>query len=110
MEDDGAASRYTREAVNDFPPQQPRSPDEVARRQMQLEQLQMEAQLGILQTRRQQRESAVNRRWTFFLVFALSGGVAYVLDRSGQKPEVSIMGCVFTIVVVSAWWIYRKPF
>jgi hypothetical protein len=95
--------------MNEFPQQQPSDPDEVARRQMRLEQLQMEARLQILQTSRERRESTVNRRFTLFLVFALSGGVAYVLDHMGQKPEVSIMGCMMTIAVIGGWWAYRKP-
>jgi Flp pilus assembly protein TadB len=92
------------------PPTAPQDPDEVARRQARLEQMQMESHLEILRTRRQQRESGVNRRFTFFLVFALSGGVAWVLDHKGYKPEVSILGCVLTIVVVGGLWAFRKPY
>ena len=70
----------------------------------------MESTLEIMRSHRQQRESGVNRRFTFILVFALSGGVAYVLDHKGYSPEVSIAGCVLTIVVVGGWWAFRKPY
>lgn len=91
-------------------PLQPQDPDEVARRKARLENMMLESRLEILQTQRHQRESAVNRRWTLFLVFALSGGVAWVLDHNGQKPEVSIIGCMMTIAVVGGWWAFRKPY
>jgi hypothetical protein len=93
------------------PPNEPqRDPAEVARHQMRLEQQMMEAHLEIMQTHRKQRESRVNRWFTFIMVFALSAGVAYALDRKGYGPEVSIMGCVGTIVVVGGWWAFRKTY
>jgi Flp pilus assembly protein TadB len=57
---------------------------------------------------RQQRESAVRRRSSFIVVFALAGLVAWYLDHKGYPPEKSIAGCVVTIVVVGALWAYRK--
>jgi hypothetical protein len=89
---------------------QPSNPDEVAQKQARLEQMKMEAQLEIMRSHRQQRESTVNRRFTFLLVFALSAGVAYVLDHKGYSPQTSILGCVLTIVVVGGWWAFRKPY
>jgi hypothetical protein len=89
---------------------QPSNPDDVAQKQARLEQMKMEAQLEIMRSHRQQRESTVNRRFTFLLVFALSGGVAYVLDHKGYSPQTSILGCVLTIVVIGGWWAFRKPY
>ncbi len=88
----------------------PQDPAEVARRQMRLEQMAREAKLDIMQMRRRQRESAVSRRFMFVLVFGFAGGVAYVLDAKGCSPQVSILGCVLTIVIVGGWWVYRKPY
>jgi len=96
--------------MNEPPREQPNDPAEVARRQMRLEQQMMESKLEIMRTHRQQRESAVNRKWSFFLVFALSALVAYVLDHKGYSAEISILGCVLTIVVVGGWWAFRKTF
>ncbi len=96
--------------MNQSPNDPSRDPAEVARRQMRLEQQMMEAKLEIMGSVRRQRESAVNRRFTFILVFALAGGVAYALDHKGYSPEISIIGCVLTIVVVGGWWISRKPY
>lgn len=90
--------------------QPPPDPAEVARRQARLEQQMMESKLEIMRSHRQQRESTVNRRFTFLLVFALSGAVAWMLDHRGAKPEISVLGCVLTIVVVGGWWAYRKPY
>lgn len=92
------------------PPPQPQDPREVALRQARLEQQAMEAKLDILHMHRRQRESAVSRRFMFVLVFAFAGAVAYVLDAKGYSPQVSILGCVLTIVIVGAWWAYRKPY
>jgi len=89
---------------------QPQDPAEVARRQARLEQQAMEAKLQIMRSHREQRESTVNRRFSFVLVFALSAGVAYVLDHKGYSPQTSILGCVLTIVVVGGWWAFRKPY
>jgi hypothetical protein len=90
--------------------QLPTDPAEVARRQMRLEQQMMESKLEIMRSHRQQRESAVNRRFTFLLVFGLSGFVAFALDHKGYSPQTSILGCVLTIVVVGGWWAFRKPY
>jgi hypothetical protein len=77
---------------------------------MRLEQQAMEAKLEILKTHRQQRESAVSRRLMFVLVFGFAAAVAYGLDAKGCSPQVSILGCVLTIVIVGGWWAYRKPY
>jgi len=90
--------------------QPPSDPAEVARRQARIEQQMMESKLEIMRSHRQQRESTVNRRFTFLLVFAMSGGVAYVLDHKGYSPQTSILGCVLTIVVIGGWWAFRKPY
>jgi hypothetical protein len=95
------------------PPQPPHSPEpdrtEVLRQQARLEQQMNEAKLEIFRTHRQQRESTVGRRFSFLMVFALSALVAYVLDHKGYSPQISILGCVLTIVLVGTWWAYRKP-
>ena len=82
--------------------------DEVARQKARLEQQMLEAKLEILRSHRQRREAAVSRRFSFLLVFALSGFVAFVLDRRGWSPAVSVLGCVLTIVTVGVFWAYRK--
>jgi VanZ family protein len=82
-------------------------PAEVARRQARLEQQMMEAKLEIYRTSREQRESTVKRRLNFFLVFALSVSVAYVLDHKGYSAQTSILGFVLSIVVLGGWWAFR---
>ncbi len=91
-------------------PPSPEDPAEVARRQARLEVLAQESRLEILRSQRQQRESTQSRRLSFFLVFALATAVTWILDHRGARPEVSIAGCVLTIVVFGGWWAFRKPY
>ena len=100
-------------SMNQPPPRPegpPRDPDEVMRQQARLEQMMLESRLEIVRSHREQRESRVNRRFTFILCFALSGFVAFILDKKGFSPEQSFVGCVVTFVVIAAWWTYRKPY
>jgi Flp pilus assembly protein TadB len=88
----------------------PQDPAEVARRQARLEQQMLEARLEILQSHRKQRESTQSRRLNFFLVFALSAAVAWIVDRKGYPPQIVIGSAVVTIVVFGGWWAFRKPY
>jgi len=77
---------------------------------MRLEQQVYESRIEILRTQRERRESTQSRRITFFLVFGLSAAVAWILDHKGYPPQISIGGCVVTLVVVGTWWAFRKGY
>jgi hypothetical protein len=96
----------------DFPqnPSQNITPEEVAIKQARMEQMVLESRLELVRTQRQMRESKVNRRLMFVTCFVVSGFMAYVLDKKGNSPEVSFLGCVLTFVLIAAWWSYKKPF
>jgi Flp pilus assembly protein TadB len=81
-----------------------------ARQQFMLEQRMLEAKLEAMRSQRDQRTGQVSRVMNLFFVFAIAGGVAFLLDAKGYSPKVSILSSVVTLVVIAAWWAYRKPY
>jgi Flp pilus assembly protein TadB len=102
------------------PPSRPRPPDPDApppsamhpdtRQEYVLEQRMMEAKLEAMRSNRNRRTGQVSRVMNLFFVFAIAGGVAFLLDAKGYSPKVSILSSIVTLVVVAAWWAYRKPY
>jgi hypothetical protein len=88
----------------------PGSMDSTEKQRYLLEQQVMEARLEIIRGHRHQREAQFSRVINFVFVFVAAGLVAFVLDAKGCRPIVSIGGSVAVIVVVGAWWAYRKPY
>jgi Flp pilus assembly protein TadB len=81
-----------------------------ARQQYAMDQRMMEAKLEALRSHRERRTGQVSRVMNLFFVFAIAGAIAFLLDAKGYSPKVSIMSSVITLVVISAWWAYRKPY
>jgi hypothetical protein len=92
------------------PPPPPRDPNDVAMKQARLEIQMNEAKLEIIRSHRHQRESAVNRRFTFIVIFALSMGIAYIMDHKGYSPQMSVLGFLVVFCGVGGWWTFRKPY
>ncbi len=92
------------------PPRQPERMHPEARQQFMLEQRMLEAKLEAMRSQRDQRTGQVSRVMNLFFVFAIAGGVAFLLDAKGYSPKVSILSSVVTLVVIAAWWAYRKPY
>src|ERR1700734_4056075 len=92
----------------DAPPPSQMHPE--VRQQYVLEQRMMEAKLEAMRSNRNRRTGQVSRVMNLFFVFAIAGGVAFLLDAKGYSPKVSILSSIVTLVVVAAWWAYRKPY
>jgi hypothetical protein len=101
-------SRPRPPADPDPPPPSGMHPE--TRQQYALEQRMMEAKLEAMRSNRDRRTGQVSRVMNLFFVFALAGGVAFLLDAKGYGPKVSILSSIVTLVVVAAWWAYRKPY
>lgn len=80
------------------------------REQYMLEQRMMEAKLEAMRSHREQKTARVGRVVNLFLVFAVAGGIAFLLDAKGYSPQVSIGSSIVTLVIVAAMWAYRKPY
>ncbi len=81
-----------------------------ARRQYALEQQMMEAKLEAMRSHRQQSQARVGRVVNLLLVFAIAGAVEYYLLSTGVSGKNAVLAAVGTLVVLSAWWAYRKPY
>jgi uncharacterized membrane protein len=75
-----------------------------------LEQRMLEAQLEIVRSARQQRESRQSRKIWLVATFGFSSFVAYVFDHKGASPVVSFVACVVTFVLLATWWAFRKTY
>jgi Flp pilus assembly protein TadB len=80
------------------------------REQYALEQRMLEARLEAMRSHRERRTGQVSRVMNLFFVFAIAGGVAFLLDAKGYSAKVSILASIVTLVVISAFWAYRKPY
>jgi hypothetical protein len=80
------------------------------REQYALEQRMLEAKLEAMRSNRDRRTGQVSRVMNLFFVFAIAGGVAFLLDAKGYSPKVSILSSIVTLVVIAGWWAYRKPY
>lgn len=80
------------------------------RKEYMLEQRMLEAKLEAMRANTNKRTGQVSRVMNLFFVFAIAGGVAFLLDARGYSAKVSILSSVVTLVVVAAFWAYRKPY
>jgi len=92
----------------DAPPPSSMNPETM--KQMRLEQMMLEAKLEEMRAHRNRRTGQVSRVVNLFFVFAIAGAVAFLLDARGYSAKVSILSSVVTLVVIAAWWAYRKPY
>jgi Flp pilus assembly protein TadB len=92
----------------DAPPPDSMHPE--VREQYALEQRMLEARLEAMRSNRDRRTGQVSRVMNLFFVFAIAGGVAFLLDAKGYSPKVSILSSIVTLVVIAGWWAYRKPY
>jgi hypothetical protein len=88
----------------------PPKEEDVAVKQARMEQMVLESRLEIVRTQRQQRESKASRRLMFITCFAVSGFMAFILDKKGYSPQLSFFGCVLTFVLIATWWTFKKPY
>ena len=92
----------------DAPPPSQMHPD--VRQQYALEQRMLEAKLEAIRAQSNRRTGQVSRVMNLFFVFAIAGGIAFLLDARGYSPKVSILSSIVTLVVIATIWAYRKPY